>query len=202
MHFEAAWDTRDALLCEDEVWLEADDVFTDLLDVLLLHLQDAGKVLLTSDLNISLALSLLVLQGAVQQHNTGILDHSAHARVGHVLVYHHTSEHARVLDDPTGNLDKHINTEDEAELGLHRKTNIKKYTLTLTFSTLAYFLMSISLRPFSSISTVLTASRAMLQAMSDQRLRALVLMAELMIFSIISLSLTSTGVLGGGEESC
>lgn len=72
-------------------------------------------------------------------------------------------------------------------------------TLTLTFSTLAYFLMSISLRPFSSISTVLTASRAMLQAMSDQRLRALVLMAELMIFSIISLSLTSTGVLGGGE---
>jgi len=46
--------TRDALLSEDQVRFETNDVFTDLLDVLFLHLQDAGKVFLTSNLNISL----------------------------------------------------------------------------------------------------------------------------------------------------
>lgn len=58
-----------------------------------------------------LAFSLLVLQGAVQQDNAGILDHSTHARVGHVLVYHHTFQHTRVLDYPTGNLNKHTQTQ-------------------------------------------------------------------------------------------
>lgn len=60
--------------------------------------------------------------------------------------------------------------------------------------------MSISLRPLSSSSTVRTASRAMLQASSDQRLRALVLMAEWMIFSIMERSVVSTGLLFGGVK--
>lgn len=59
--------------------------------------------------------------------------------------------------------------------------------------------MSISLRPLSSSSTVRTASKAMLQARVDQRLRALVLMAEFIIFSIMSRLFTSTGVLWGQE---
>lgn len=71
---------------------------------------------------------------------------------------------------------------------------------TLTFSTFAYFLISISFLPFSSNSTVLTASRAMLQARSDQRFMALVFIALLIILSIISLLLTSTGVLTGRKE--
>lgn len=71
---------------------------------------------------------------------------------------------------------------------------------TTTFSTLAYFLISISLRPFSSSSTVRTASSAMLQAKLDQRLSALVLMAELMIFSNMSRSFGSTGVLWGKKN--
>lgn len=36
-----------------------------------------------------LALALLVLQGAVQQDDAGVLDHSAHAGVSDVLVDHH-----------------------------------------------------------------------------------------------------------------
>lgn len=71
-----------------------------------------------------------------------------------------------------------------------------KYTLEeFTFSTLAYFLMSISFRPFSSNCTVFTASRAMVQAKEDHRLIALVVMELLMMFSIISRLLVSTGVL-------
>ena len=55
----AVWDrhvrhTWDSLLGEDQVWLEADDVLTDLLDVLFLHLQDPGKVFLLTDLNVRL----------------------------------------------------------------------------------------------------------------------------------------------------
>lgn len=71
-----------------------------------------------------------------------------------------------------------------------------KYTLEeFTFSTLAYFLMSISFRPFSSNCTVLTASRAMLQAKDDHRLITLVVMELLMMFSIASRLLVSTGIL-------
>ena len=46
--------TGHSLLGEDQVRLEADDVFTDLLDVLFLHLQDPGEVFLTSDLYVRL----------------------------------------------------------------------------------------------------------------------------------------------------
>lgn len=46
--------TRNALFCEDQVRFEPNDVFTDLLNVFFLHLQDAGEVFLTSDLNVSL----------------------------------------------------------------------------------------------------------------------------------------------------
>lgn len=79
-------------------------------------------------------------------------------------------------------------------LGLHQWQR-RCQTGSRTFSTLAYFLMSISLRPLSSSSTVRTASSAMPQASSDQRLRALVLMAEWTIFSIMERSDVSTGVL-------
>lgn len=72
--------------------------------------------------------------------------------------------------------------------------------LICTFSTLAYFLMSISFLPFSSNSTVLTASRAMPQAKSAQRLITLVLMALLIILSMTSRLLTSTGVLQTSKE--
>lgn len=59
--------------------------------------------------------------------------------------------------------------------------------------------MSISLRPFSSHCTVLTASRATLQASEDHRLTALVATALLMIFSITSRLPVSTGALRDGQ---
>lgn len=46
--------TRDSLLSKDQVRFEADNIFTDLLDVLFLHLQDSGKVFLTSNFYIRL----------------------------------------------------------------------------------------------------------------------------------------------------
>lgn len=46
--------TWDAFLCEDQVWFETDDVFADLLDVVFLHLQDPGKILLLTDLYVRL----------------------------------------------------------------------------------------------------------------------------------------------------
>lgn len=46
--------TRDSLLSKHQVRFEADDIFTYLLDVFLLHLQDSGKVFFTSNFYIRL----------------------------------------------------------------------------------------------------------------------------------------------------
>lgn len=128
--------TRDALLGEDQVRFKTDDLLADLLNVIFLHLQDAGKVFLTSDFNISLkrnmlrvtvsksiqaaftdrfwfeatahlTLALLVLQRAVQKNNSGVLDESSHTGMSYVLIYHHSPKHAGVLDEATRHLHRH-----------------------------------------------------------------------------------------------
>lgn len=122
--------TRDTLFSEDQVRFETNNVFTDLLDVLFLHLQNAGEVFLTSDLNISLrgargqrsvfsnkhseedcgfrpfhlTFTLLVLQRAVQQNNSRVLDESSHTGMSNILIYHHTPQHTRVINDAARHL--------------------------------------------------------------------------------------------------
>lgn len=74
---------------------------------------------------------------------------------------------------------------------------IPKYTLgEFTFSKFCVFLDVNFFRPFSSNCTVLTASRAMLQAKEDHRLITLVVMELLMMFSIRSRLLVSAGDTG------
>lgn len=46
--------TRDALFCDDHVWLQMDNVLTELLNILFFHLEDSGEVFLSCDLNVSL----------------------------------------------------------------------------------------------------------------------------------------------------
>ena len=67
-------EVRDALLGEDKVGLEGDDVGTNALDILLLNLQHACEVLALAHFDVSLALALGVLQRAVKQQNAGVLD--------------------------------------------------------------------------------------------------------------------------------
>lgn len=45
---------QDALLCDDHIRLQLDDVLWELLDVLFFHLEDSGEVFLSCDFNVSL----------------------------------------------------------------------------------------------------------------------------------------------------
>lgn len=178
--------TRDSFLSKDQIWFKADDVFTDLLDVVFLHLQDFCEIFLASDFYISLneirlwlyifattmccwclfkleihqvrfsfhgsgflfldsphlcgapvmgatwpasvcysvssstslinmnvfvgqsylALTLLVLQGAVKKYNSRVFDEAAHAWVCYILIQHHSLQHTWIFNNPT----RHLNT--------------------------------------------------------------------------------------------
>ncbi len=67
---------RDALLGDDQVRLEADNVIAHLLNELLLNLEHSRKVRLVGDLNVSLTFALLVLEATVEQENSRVLNAS------------------------------------------------------------------------------------------------------------------------------
>lgn len=90
--------TGNTLLGEDKIRLEFDNLLAHGLDLLLLNLQDPVPIRILGDLNVRLTLSLLVLQRAIQQDDPRILNSSPHLGMRHVLVDHHTVEHARILN--------------------------------------------------------------------------------------------------------
>lgn len=96
--------TGDTLLGDDEIGLHGDDSFAQGLDLLLLDLKNAVPVVLLCDLNVGLRLALLVLQGAVQEHDSGVLDAPAHLGVCDVLVQHQAVKDLAVLNLATRNL--------------------------------------------------------------------------------------------------
>ena len=65
---------RDALFRDDEVGFQGNDVVADLLDILLLNLQEASKVLVAHKLDIGLGLALGVLEGTVEEQDAGLLN--------------------------------------------------------------------------------------------------------------------------------
>lgn len=62
--------------------------------------------LLLLDLHVGLALALLVLEGAVEQEDAGLLNAPPHLGVRHVLVEHDTVDHTAVRQLATGDLKK------------------------------------------------------------------------------------------------
>jgi hypothetical protein len=72
--------------------------------LLLLNLENPVPVLLFADLDVCLTLALLVLQCAVQQQNTRVLDSPPHLWVCDVLVDHDSVQDLAVFDLTTGNL--------------------------------------------------------------------------------------------------
>lgn len=76
----------------------------DLLDLLFLNLQKAVPIGLFRDFNVGLRLALFVFEGAVQEHDAGVLDASTHFGMGDVFVEHDTVEHLAVLNFATGDL--------------------------------------------------------------------------------------------------
>jgi len=96
--------TTDTLLSNDEIGLQSDDGIAHLLDLLLLDLENPVPVLLFADLNVCLTLALLVLQCAVQQQNTRVLDSPPHLWVCDVLVDHDSVQNLAVFDLASGNL--------------------------------------------------------------------------------------------------
>ena len=96
--------TRDALFSNDQIGLNRQNSITHDLDLLLFDLQNSVPVLLLCDLNVGLRFTLLVLQGAIKQHDSGVLDASSHLGVRDVLVQHESIQNPAILNLATRNL--------------------------------------------------------------------------------------------------
>lgn len=100
----------DALLADEDVRLESQNVGAHLLDLHLLLVQHLLPVLLLRDLQVGLALALLVLHGCVHQQHAGVLNAPPHAPVGHILVEHDAVQDAAVLQLTSRQLQNHVNS--------------------------------------------------------------------------------------------
>ncbi len=96
--------TRNTLLGDDQVGLDGNDGLADGLDLLLLNLQNAVPVFLLGDFNVGLGLALLVLEGAVEENDAGVLDAPAHLGMCDIFVEHQAVEDLAVLNLATGHL--------------------------------------------------------------------------------------------------
>lgn len=94
----------DSLLGDDNVGLHSEDVFAHLADFLLFHHEGLLEVVFLGELHVGHRFSLLVLEGAIEENNSGVLDDTSHAGVGHVLVEHDTGENLALLKETTWNL--------------------------------------------------------------------------------------------------
>lgn len=96
--------TTDTLLGDDEIGLQGNDSIAHILDLLLLDLQYPIPVLLFANLNVCLRLALLVLERAIEEQHTGVLDSPPHLGMCDVLVEHDTVQNLAVLDLVSGDL--------------------------------------------------------------------------------------------------
>jgi hypothetical protein len=103
----------DALFGEDHVGLEGDQVVALAADVLFFELQQSSEIGFRRDFDVRLRFALLVLQRAVQEDDSGVLETivsqvttsapprrlhlnvPSHLGVGDVLVHHHSSQNLR-----------------------------------------------------------------------------------------------------------
>lgn len=109
--------TRHSLLGDDEIGVHRDNSLAHGLDLLLLDLQNTVPVVLLGNLNVGLGLALLVLEGAVEENDSGVLNAPAHLGVCDVLVEHETVEDLAVLNLAAGNL-LHSGISLDVDLGL------------------------------------------------------------------------------------
>jgi hypothetical protein len=96
--------TAHALLGDDKIGLQRNNGIAHGLDLLLLDLQYPVPVLLFADLDVCLALALLVFERAVKQQDPGVLDSPPHLGVCNVLVQHDAVQHFTVLNLTAGDL--------------------------------------------------------------------------------------------------
>jgi hypothetical protein len=109
----------DSLFGDDHVGLPLQDEVAH--DGDLLHLLGEGvrHGVFGLELHVGLALALLVLEGAVQQQDPGVLDVSAHLRVRDIFVDHDSVEHLALIEGASGNLlDLGVALDLEVELAL------------------------------------------------------------------------------------
>lgn len=96
--------TRHSLLRNDKIRLDGDNRLAQSLDLLLLNLQNSIPVILLGNLDVGLRLALLVLKGAVEENDSGVLNAPAHLGMCDVLVEHKTVKNPTVLDLTAGYL--------------------------------------------------------------------------------------------------
>ena len=94
----------DTLLGDDDIGLDLEDGVAHALDFDFLHSEGLLEILFLGEFHVGHGLSLLVLEGAIEEHNAGVADLSAHTGVAHVLVKHDTVEHLAVLEEASGDL--------------------------------------------------------------------------------------------------
>lgn len=95
---------RDAFFCDDEVGFQGDDGVGHGFHLLFFDLQDAVPVFFFRDFNVRLRLSLFVLQGAVKEDDTRILDAPPHSGVRDVFVKHDAVKDSAVFYLAPGDL--------------------------------------------------------------------------------------------------
>lgn len=95
---------RDTLFGDDNIGSVLQDSSAHSLDLDLLHGESLLEVGGISELHGGHGFTLLVLEGAIEEDDTGVADHAAHIGVGDVLVEHNTVKHLAVLNHAARNL--------------------------------------------------------------------------------------------------
>lgn len=99
---EVLGEIGDALFCDDEVGFQGDDGVGHSFNLLFFDLQDAVPVFFFRDFDVGLGLPLFVLQGAVKEDDTRILDSPSHFGVRNVFVKHDAVEDFAVFNLAAG----------------------------------------------------------------------------------------------------
>mmetsp|Transcript_24793 Transcript_24793/g.24304 ORF Transcript_24793/g.24304 Transcript_24793/m.24304 type:complete len:264 (-) Transcript_24793:397-1188(-) len=97
LHQEVLGSVRHSLLSDHHIWLHLQNFLTHPLNLFFLHIQSFFEVFLFVELHVGHGLAFLVLEGAVQQDHSGVLNVPSLPRVGHIFVEHDSIQDAAVF---------------------------------------------------------------------------------------------------------
>lgn len=101
---EVLSEVGDTLLSDDDVGLPLQNVVAHMGNFLLFLLESLAHGRFGFELHVSLTLSLLVLERAVEEDDTRIADSPAHAGMGDILVDHHSFQNLTLFEGAPGDL--------------------------------------------------------------------------------------------------
>ena len=95
---------RNTFLCDDNIWLNLEDVLAHSHDFSLFHSKSLFEIIILGELHVGHGLSLFIFKWAIQKDNSWVLDFSSHTWMGHIFVENNTIKDLAVFDNTTWNL--------------------------------------------------------------------------------------------------